>query len=110
MSENLKSKTILGIFWSSIERFSLGTVQFVINLIMARLLLPSDYGMIGMLAIFLQISQAFVDSGFTNALIQRKDRTEIDFSTAFYFNVVIAFVFYIILFISAPWIAIICLN
>mgnify|MGYP000293964859 CR=1 FL=1 len=105
MSENLKSKTILGIFWSSIERFSLGTVQFVINLIMARLLLPSDYGMIGMLAIFLQISQAFVDSGFTNALIQRKDRTEIDFSTAFYFNVVIAFVFYIILFISAPWIA-----
>ena len=105
MEQNLKSKTLTGIVWSSIERFSLGTAQFVINIIMARLLVPSDYGMIGMLAIFLQISQAFVDSGFTNALIQRKDRTETDFSTAFYFNVVIAFIFYIMLFISAPWIA-----
>lgn len=105
MEQNLKSKTLLGIVWSSIECFSLGTAQFVINIIMARLLVPSDYGMIGMLAIFLQISQAFVDSGFTSALIQRKDRTETDFSTAFYFNVVIAFIFYIILFISAPWIA-----
>lgn len=105
MEQNLKNKTLSGIIWSSIERFSLGTAQFVINVIMARLLVPSDYGMIGMLAIFLQISQAFVDSGFTNALIQRKDRTETDFSTAFYFNILIALIFYCVLFISAPAIA-----
>lgn len=105
MQESLKSKTISGILWSSIERFSLGIVQFTLNLLMARLLLPSDYGMIGMLAIFLQISQAFVDAGFTNALIQRCDRTEEDFSMVFYFNVVISIVFYALLFLSAPWIA-----
>lgn len=72
---------------------------------MARLLLPSDYGMIGMLAIFLQLSQTFVDCGFTNALIQRKERTETDFSTAFYCNILISITIYGILFLSAPLIA-----
>ena len=105
MEQNLKSKTLSGFLWSAIERFSLQSVQFVINIIMARLLVPSDYGMIGMLAIFLQISQVFIDSGFTNALIQRKDRTETDFSTVFYFNILIALIFYGVLFISAPAIA-----
>lgn len=105
MQESLKSKTISGILWSAIERFSLQGVQFIINIIMARLLLPSDYGMIGMLAVFLQISQTFIDGGFANALIQRKDRTEKDFSTVFYFNTFIAFVFYVLIFFSAPLIA-----
>lgn len=105
MVDNLKEKTISGVLWSAIERFSLQGVQFIINIIMARLLLPSDYGMIGMLAIFLQISQAFINCGFNNALVQRKDRTDIDFSTVFYFNVIIAILFYLILFISAPLIA-----
>lgn len=105
MTDSLKAKTVHGVVWSALERFSLQGVQFLINIIMARLLLPSDYGLIAMLAIFLQISQAFVDSGFTNALIQRKDRNEVDFSTVFYFNIVIAVVFYLILFVSAPWIA-----
>ena len=62
MSESLKSKTVSGVLWSAIERFSLQGVQFIINILMARLLLPSDYGMIGMLAVFLQISQTFIDS------------------------------------------------
>ena len=74
--ENLKQKTVSGIMWSAIERFSLQGVQFIIQIILARLLLPSDYGMIGMLAIFLQVAQVFIDSGFTNALIQKKYRTE----------------------------------
>ncbi|MCS2888135.1 oligosaccharide flippase family protein [Bacteroides fragilis] len=72
MTENLKRKTVSGVMWSAIERFSLQGVQFVMQLVMARLLLPSDYGMIAMLTIFLQIAQAFIDSGFTNALIQKK--------------------------------------
>ena len=82
--ENLKQKTVSGIMWSAIERFSLQGVQFIIQIILARLLLPSDYGMIGMLAIFLQVAQVFIDSGFTNALIQKKDRTEEDFATVFF--------------------------
>ena len=107
MSEpkNLKSKTMSGVLWSAVERFSLQGVQFVINIIMARLLLPENYGMIGMLAIFLQISQTFIDGGFTNALIQRKDKTEVDFSTVFYFNIIVAFIFYVLIFFLAPFIA-----
>ncbi len=73
MSESLKSKTVSGVLWSAIERFSLQGVQFIINILMARLLLPSDYGMIGMLAIFIAIAQTLIDSGFSNALIQKKD-------------------------------------
>ena len=72
---------------------------------MARLLLPSDYGMIGMLTVFLQISQTFIDSGFSDALVQKKDRTETDLSTVFYFNIVISVLLYILLFIGAPYIA-----
>lgn len=105
MSNSLKSKTVSGILWSAVERFSLQGVQFIINIIMARLLLPSDYGMMGMLAVFLQISQTFIDGGFTNALIQRKSRSEADFSTVFYFNIIVAFLFYILIFLSAPLIA-----
>ena len=83
MSDSLKSKTVSGVLWSAIERFSLQGVQFIINVLMARLLLPSDYGMIGMLAVFLQISQTFIDSGFSDALVQKKDRTETDLSTVY---------------------------
>lgn len=91
--------------WSAIERFSVQGIQFVLTIIIARLILPSEYGLIAMLSIFLAIAQTFVDSGFSNALIQKKDRTEVDFSTIFYFNIFIAFVAYGILFVSAPSIA-----
>ena len=103
MSDSLKSKTVSGVLWSAIERFSLQGVQFIINILMARLLLPSDYGMIGMLAVFLQISQTFIDSGFSDALVQKKDRTETDLSTVFYFNIIISVLLYILLFIGAPY-------
>lgn len=105
MVEGLKSKTISGVLWSALERFSLQGIQFLIGIIMARILLPADYGMIGMLGVFLQISQLFIDGGFANALIQRKDRTEIDFSTVFYFNILVAVLFYFLIFVSAPLIS-----
>lgn len=79
---SLKQKTLSGVLWSCVERFSVQGIQFVIMVIMARILLPSDYGMIGMLAIFIAIAQTLIDSGFSNALIQKKDRSEIDYSTA----------------------------
>ena len=93
-----------GILWSALERFSTQGIQFVIGLVLARLLSPSDYGMVGMLAIFIALSQTFVDGGFSLALIQKNNCTENDFSTVFYFNIIIGVVIYGILFISAPYI------
>ena len=71
----------------------------------ARILTPDDFGIIGMLAIFLAVSQSFIDSGFSNALIRKVDRTEVDNSTVFYFNIVVGIVFYAILYFTAPLIA-----
>lgn len=101
----LKEKTLSGVKWNAIGRFSTQGVSFVISILLARLLSPSDYGVLGMIAIFMAIAQTFIDSGFGSALIRKKDCTDIDYSTAFYFNVVVGIVCYLILFISAPLIA-----
>lgn len=103
--KSLRAKTLRGVIWSSVERFSLQGVQFVINIIMARLLLPADYGLVGMLTVFLSISQVFIDGGFGDALIQKKDRNIQDYSTVFVCNICIALFFYVLLFIAAPYIA-----
>lgn len=105
MSESLKGKTAKGVLWSSVERFSTQGVQFVIMIIMARLLTPKDYGLIGMLAIFLAVSQSLIDSGFSQALIRKQQRTETDNSTVFYFNLAVGVVLYLLLFLCAPWVA-----
>ena len=105
MSESLKNKTVKGVFWSSIERFSIQGVQFIIQIIIARILLPSDYGLIGMLAIFLAVSQSLIDSGFSNALIRKQNCSDTDYSTVFYFNIIIGVLLYGVLYISAPLIA-----
>ena len=105
MTEPLKGKAVKGIFWSSVDRFSVQGMQFVLMLILARMLNPSDYGMIGMLAVFLAISQSIIDGGFANALIRKKDRSEIDYSTVFYFNIVVGIVLMVLLYIAAPFIA-----
>lgn len=105
MSADIKKDTLKGMKWTAIEKISLQGIQFVIGLILARLLMPSDFGIVGMLAIFISISQTFVDGGFSNALIRKIDRTETDYSTAFYFNIGIGLVCYGILYIISPWIA-----
>ena len=102
---SVKEDTIKSVKWSAIEKFSTQAVQFALGLIMARLLLPSDYGTVGMLAIFIAVSQSFVDSGFGSALVRKLDRTETDFSTVFYFNLVVACFLYGVLFFCAPFIA-----
>ena len=102
---SLKKKATKGVLWSAVDRFSAQGVQFIIGIIVARLLLPSDYGLIGMLAIFLSISETFIQSGFGAALIQKKNRDELDFSTTFYFNIVVAAVFYILMYFTSPLIA-----
>lgn len=105
MSQSLKQQTATGLKWSAIERIVNQLVNFVVAIIMARLLTPADYGLVGMVAIFIGISQAFVDSGFSQALIRKQDRTEDDNSTAFFFNLFVAILFYGILFFAAPIIA-----
>lgn len=102
---SLKEKTVKGVMWSSIDRFSTQGIQFVFSILIARLLLPSDYGAVAMLNIFLSISQAFIDSGFGTALIRKLDRTETDFCTVFYFNIVVGFFFYALLWLASPYIA-----
>jgi O-antigen/teichoic acid export membrane protein len=105
MGESLKRQAIRGVAWSAVERFSVQGVRFVLTIILARLVAPSDYGLIAMLGIFLAIAQSFIDSGFSNALIQKKDRTETDYCTVFYFNIVVSFVVYFTLFFCSPYIA-----
>ena len=91
-----------GVAWSAVERIATIGIQFVLNIVIARILSPEDYGIIGMLAIFLSISQCLIDSGFTSALIQTKERTDKDYGTVFIFNIVISVVLYTILYVCAP--------
>ena len=103
--DDLRKKTLLGSFWMMIERFGYLTIQFVSNLVLARLLSPDDFGVIGILMVFITLSNVFIDSGFSASLIQKKEISETDKSTVFYINLSLASVVYIILFFTSPWIA-----
>lgn len=102
---SLKDKAVSGIIWTSIEKFGGYFIQLSIGLIIARILDPTDYGIIALTAIYMSVANILLDSGFGNALIQNTNRNNIDFSTAFYFNLVISIILYILIFIAAPHIA-----
>ena len=87
------------------ERLATHVFRFLVALVMARLLAPSDYGMVGMLSIFLALAGTIQDSGFSAALIQKQDKTEEDYATAFFFNLGVSIFFYVMLFFLAPLIA-----
>lgn len=101
----LKDKAISGVKWNAIGRFSTQGVNFVIGLVLARLLSPSDYGVVGMVGIFFAIAQTFIDSGFGSALIRKNDCNDADYSTAFYFNIIVSIVCSICLSLVSPFIA-----
>lgn len=103
--DDMRSKAVSGMAWTGIERLATQAIQFIISIIIARILLPSDYGIVGMLSIFLAIAQSFLDSGFASALIQKKERNDVDYSTVFYFNIVVALLLYGLFYVSAPRIA-----
>ncbi len=105
MPESLQKKTLKGLAWSLIERLSVQGTQFVVMVIMARILSPRDYGLVGMIAVFIIISQVLVDGGMSQALIRKQKRTETDNATAFTYNISVGVLIYLILFICAPWIA-----
>lgn len=106
MSESsLKNKAVTGLMWTTIQRFSGLFVGFVSSIILARLLTPDDYGCIGMLAIFMVISNAFIEGGFNSALVQKKRPTHEDYTVVFYWNITISVLCYLLLFFAAPYIA-----
>lgn len=94
-----------GAFWATTDRFVSMGAQFLTNLVLARILTPSDFGCIGMLAIFVVVSQTIIDGGFGSALIQKKEPTQTDYSTIFYWNIFFSLGLYLLLFGCAPVIA-----
>lgn len=102
---SLSTKIFHGMAWSAVERLSVQVVQFGLGIVLARILTPKEYGILGILLVFITIANVFVDSGFTKALIQKQDRTANDISTVFFFNILISLLCYFILWISAPLIA-----
>lgn len=102
---SLKQRTIRGLSWAFIDRFANQLSQFIFGIILARLLSPAEYGLIGMLAIFFEIADTFVVAGFSEALIRKKDPSDADYSTIFIVNVCTGAFFYALLYLSAPGIS-----
>lgn len=106
MAENsAKNKSVKGTIWSFADNFMTIGCSFVIGVVLARLLSPSDYGTVGVLSIFLSLANVFVDCGFGTAIIRKKNRTQDDMSTAFYFNIAVGLFTYLILFLISPLVA-----
>lgn len=103
--QGLKQKAVKGMAWSAVQRYSTMLIQFVSGIILARLLTPYDYGCIGMLMIFMVLAESMIDGGFGSALIQKKNPTQTDYSTIFFWNMGLSVVLYAVLFLSAPAIA-----
>lgn len=100
--QTLRQKAVTSMIWTTIQRFAKFGISFISGIFLARLLTPFDYGCIGMLVIFVSVSEAFIDGGFGSALIQKKKPTQVDYSTIFWWNMALALFFYTILFFSAP--------
>ncbi len=105
MADSLRSKTLHALSWSFLESVGLQGVRFVIGIVLARLLFPEQFGLIGMLTIFMAVAQSFLDSGFGAALIQKREATQTDTCSIFYFNIVVGLAAAGLLCLVAPWIA-----
>ncbi|GFI41514.1 teichuronic acid biosynthesis protein TuaB [Thomasclavelia cocleata] len=101
----LKKNVVSGLFWRFSERTAAQGVSFIVSVVLARLLTPEDYGLIGLITVFISVATVFVSSGFGNALIQKENATQTDFSSVFYFSIFMGTAMYIVLFFAAPWIA-----
>ncbi|WP_026452700.1 lipopolysaccharide biosynthesis protein [Aequorivita capsosiphonis] len=101
----IKSDSLKGFSWNFVEKIFGSLIQFIFTLILARLLTPEDFGVVGLLIVFTSISQVFIESGFVQTLIQRQDVTEEDYTSVFYFNFIMSCIIYIILFFSSSYIA-----
>ena len=102
---SFKNKIVKGISWSAAERFLNQFFQIFMTIILARILSPSDFGIIAIVLVFTSISQALIDSGLSNALIQKSRRDQTDLSTVFFFNIIFGLLIYVLIFSLAPWLA-----
>lgn len=105
MLDSLKKNTIKAVYWNAIQRYGVLLISFVSNIVFARLLTPEDFGVIGLLNVFIAVASSMVDTGFDASLIQRKDASDLDYSTVFIWNIVIATLLTVVLFFAAPYIA-----
>ena len=103
--ESLQRKVFSGLFWKFGERIGAQLVSFIVRIVLARLLSPSDFGVIVLITVFIDIANVFVSSGFGSALIQKKEADQLDFSSVFYFSIVMSWIFYAIVFLGAPLVA-----
>ncbi len=103
--QSLKDKTVKGTFWSAADAFLGQGVTFIVGLILARLLSPEDYGLLGIVTIFTTILVGFVDCGFGNSLVRKKDVNDDDYNTMFYMNMLLSVIMYLLLFFASPYIA-----
>lgn len=103
--DELRKKTLVGSIWMMLERFGYLTIQFVSNLVLARLLMPEDFGAIGIMMVFITLSNIFIDSGFSASLIQKEVITEEDKSTVFFTNLMLSVCVYCVMFAASPWVA-----
>lgn len=103
--ESTKQKVLSNLIWRFAERCGAQFVQFIVQIVLARILMPEDYGTVALITVFINILQVFVDSGLGNALIQKKDADDTDFSTVFYTNIVFCIFLYLCVFIAAPFIS-----
>lgn len=99
---SLKDKTIKGLIWTFSDVVLNQGIQFVIQIFLARLLMPEEFGLIGMITVFIAVSNSIIDSGFSNALIREEKTTDEDYSTIFYFNLITSFILYLILYLISP--------
>ena len=99
MDQNLQKQALGGMVWKFLEKICGQGMQLVIQIVLARLLMPEEYGLVGLLTIFITISDVFILQGLTTALIQKKDADEKDYSSVFFANIVISCVLYGILFL-----------
>ncbi|MBQ8645965.1 MAG: oligosaccharide flippase family protein, partial [Bacteroidales bacterium] len=101
----LKEKTAKGLGWGFIDNFVGTGITAVVSIILARILSPEEFGLVGMIAIFIALGNSLMDSGFSGALIRKENVTDKDLSTVFYTNLILSIIIYAILFVSAPFIA-----
>lgn len=102
---SLKQKTIYGFLWSFIQKIGVSGLGFLLLIVLARILTPEDFGLLAMLAIFIQVSERVIDAGFGQALIQKNNADDLDYSSVFWINISASLILYALIFISAPFIA-----
>ena len=105
MSNNTSNNVVSSLVWKFLERGGVQVIQFVVSILIARILSPHDYGSVALLTIFISVATVFVQSGLSTALIQKKDSDELDCSSVLYYSIALALIVYFILFFSADWIA-----